>query len=240
MRGERGARLLAPPRHHVHGARRETRATGELGERERAQAGFLGRLQHRRVARAEGGTDRATDDLHRVVPRHDVAGDAVRLAQRHDGVAVEVGQRLAVQLVGRPRVELAVAGERGGVAPGLPEGLAHVTRLEHGERLGVLADEDREPGEKTPAIDGRGAPPVTGERARGSRDRGVDVLVATARDRRERGAVGRIDQRQRVAARRLPPPPADEDVTGIDAEFGEGVRPADHGRTPPRTEERAR
>ena len=85
--GEGGAGLLAEARHDVEGARRQVGLLGEAGEGERGQARLLGGLQHAGVAGGEGACDRAPDDLHRVVPGDDVAGDAVRLAQGVDGVA---------------------------------------------------------------------------------------------------------------------------------------------------------
>ena len=45
------------------------------------QAGVLGRLDHAGVAGGERRAGAAAEDLHRIVPRDDVAGDAVRLAQ---------------------------------------------------------------------------------------------------------------------------------------------------------------
>ena len=54
---------------------------GDAGEGERGEAGFLRRFQHRGVARGQRGADAAADDLHRIVPGNDMAGDAMRLAQ---------------------------------------------------------------------------------------------------------------------------------------------------------------
>ena len=43
------------------------------GEGQRREARLLGRLQHRGVAGRQRADDGAADDLHRVVPRNDVA-----------------------------------------------------------------------------------------------------------------------------------------------------------------------
>ncbi len=101
-------------------------STARRGEGERGQARLLGRLQHAGVAGGERGDDRAADDLHRVVPGDDVPGDAVRLAQGVDGVAGEIRDGLARQLVGGAAVELEVARQRPGVGAGLAERLADV------------------------------------------------------------------------------------------------------------------
>src|SRR6187551_2520792 len=87
MRRERRAGLLAEPGHDVEGARRQAGLERDPGEGEHRQARFLGGLEDAGVAHRKRRADAAADDLHRVVPRHDVAGDPVRLAQRQRGVA---------------------------------------------------------------------------------------------------------------------------------------------------------
>ena len=62
-------------------------AGGELGDAQQRQARVLGRLDDAGVARRERAADRAPEDLQRIVPRNDVAGDAVRLAPRQHRVA---------------------------------------------------------------------------------------------------------------------------------------------------------
>ena len=112
MRGERRAGLLAEARHDVERAGGKTRLPREVGERERGEAGFLRGLEHAGVAHRERRADGAAGDLHRIVPRHDMSGHAVRLAQGVDRVAVEIGDRFAHHLVGRAGVELHVARHR--------------------------------------------------------------------------------------------------------------------------------
>ena len=80
---------------------RQTRLRRELGDAQQRQARVLGRLDDARVAGGERAADRAPEDLQRIVPRDDVAGDAVRLAPRQHRVARRVRNRLAVQLVAR-------------------------------------------------------------------------------------------------------------------------------------------
>jgi hypothetical protein len=77
-------------------------STASAAEGEGGQRGLLGRLQHAGVAGGERRADRAADDLHRVVPRDDVAGDAVGLAQGVDGVAGAKGMVSPVSLSAAP------------------------------------------------------------------------------------------------------------------------------------------
>ncbi len=119
----------------VQGAGGQAGLRAEFGRAKQRQAGILGRLHHAGVARRERRAHRSPEDLHRVVPRNDVAGHAVRLADRHHRVAVLVGNGLAVQLVGRSRVVLEVARERGRVGASLADRLAGVARFELREFL---------------------------------------------------------------------------------------------------------
>ena len=132
MGGERCARLLAEARHDIEGAVRKARLAGEIGERERSEAGLLRRLQDAGVAHRQRRADRAAGDLHRIVPRHDMAGHPMRLAQGVDGVAVEIGNGLAHQLVGRAGVELHVARHR----QRRPRGLASAACRRRAPRFG--------------------------------------------------------------------------------------------------------
>ena len=78
--GERRAGHFAEARHDIERARRKARLAREIGERQRSQAGLLGGLQHARVAHRQRRADGAPGDLHRIVPRHDMAGHPMRLA----------------------------------------------------------------------------------------------------------------------------------------------------------------
>ena len=130
MGGERRARLLAEAGHDIERAGRKTRLPREVGERERGEAGFLRRLQHAGVAHRQRRADGAPGDLHRIVPRHDMSGHAMRLAQGVDRVAVEIGDRFAHHLVGGAGVELHVARHRQRVGAALLQRLADVERLD--------------------------------------------------------------------------------------------------------------
>ena len=78
------------------------------------------------VAHCKRGPHRAANNLHRVVPRHDMARDAVRFAEGIDRVAVEIGDGLTHHLIRGAPVKLHVTGERCRIGAGLGQRLAHV------------------------------------------------------------------------------------------------------------------
>ena len=182
MLREREPGLAAEPGDDVERAVGEAGAGRELGDAQERQARVLGRLDDARVARRERAAHAAPEDLHRVVPRDDVAGDAVRLAPRQHRVAGRVGNRLAVQLVGRAAVELEVARARDDVGARLLHRLAAIARLEPRELVGVVGDRARERHEPAALLDRR-------------------ELAPRAVERRARGAHGRVDVRPRRRAR---------------------------------------
>ncbi len=195
MAGERGARFMAVAGDDVERAGRQPGLGGQFGDAQHGQARVLGRLDHARVAGRERRADAAPEDLHRVVPRHDVARDAVRFAHRQHRVAGLVGEGFAVQLVGRARVELEVACERGCIGARLLQRLAGVARLDRGEFLDRIGHARRQPHQHAAALGGARGAPWARERVAGRGDRALDVGRGAARDRRERLAVGRIDDR---------------------------------------------
>ena len=210
--------LLAEAGDDVERARRQAGLGADAREREHGQARLLGGLEHAGVAHRQRRADAAADDLHRVVPGHDVAGDAVRLAQGERGVAGGEGQRLAVHLVAGAGVELAVARQRDRIGARLLERLADVVDLELGEQLDVVEHLLADRGEDAAALDRAlpapgGAVAAVERGARGS-DGGIDVGRAAAGDARELAAVGRILERERRARVGGLPAPADENVVG--------------------------
>ena len=193
-------------------ARRQPRREREPADLERGERGVLARLEHAGVAHGERRADAAPEDLHRVVPRDDVAGDAVRLAQGQDRVAGVVGDRGAVHLVGRAAVELEVARQRQRVGLGLAERLADVLRLEPGELVRLLEHQLAEPDEDAAALERRHPAPVAIERRARRRDRRIDVRRGAAGELGEARAVARIDDRDGGAAARLAPVAVDQDL----------------------------
>ncbi len=200
---------------------------GDPGERQHRQASLLGRLQDAGIAHRQGGADAAADDLHRVVPGHDVAGHAVRLAQGERGVAGGERQGFAVHLVGGAAVELAVAGQGDGVGARLLERLADVVRLQAGEPLDLLEHLAADRREDAAALERAETPPrrragaaaaISGGARRG--DRRVDVGGAAAPDPGELAAVRRILERERLAAGGRAPGPADQEAVGREMHRG--------------------
>ena len=112
-----------------------------------------------------------------------MAGDAVRLAQRVDRVAVQIGDRLAHHLVGGAAVEFHVTRHRKGVGAPLLDRLADVESLDPGKVLDARLDEFAEPGQQPAALRCGQSAPVPGERPLGRLDRRVDVGAPAARDR---------------------------------------------------------
>ena len=121
----------------LHAPGRQPRLGEQRGGGEARQRRDLGRLDQDGVSGGERRRDAAGHLAERRVPRRDVRDHPERLAARVDERAVRAGDRLAAELVRRPRVELEVA--RGGrdVRAGLAERLAAVARLELGQLFGV-------------------------------------------------------------------------------------------------------
>ena len=203
----------------------------EFGDAQQRQARVLRGLHHAGVAGGEGGADAAAEDLHRVVPRHDVPGHAVRLADREHRHAGLVRDGLAVQLVGRAGVVLEVARDGGRIGPPLLQRLAGRARLELGQFLVMRGDGLRQFHQQPPALGGGHAAPRPVERvadgAARRRHGRVDVRGGAARDAGERLAVRRIDHVDRLPGRRRDPAVVDEVVRPV------GRRPAAfHGASP--------
>ena len=100
MADQRRARLLAIAGDDIEHARREAGLRRELGEAQRGQRRLLGRLEHRRAAGGQRRRQRAGRHAERIVPGHDMGGDAERLQQREvDEVGPERDGR-ALHLVG--------------------------------------------------------------------------------------------------------------------------------------------
>ena len=67
------------------------------------------------------------------------AGDAMRLAQREDGVVGEIGNGLAMQLVRRAGIEFQIARQRQRVGARLLQRLADVAGFQFGQRVDARA-----------------------------------------------------------------------------------------------------
>ena len=211
MRGQRGARLAPESGDDVERAFGKPDACRKLGEAQQRQAGVLGRLDHAGIAGGERGTDRTTEDLQRVVPGNDVAGDAVRLAPGQHRVALWIGNRLAMELVAGAAVELEVARAGRDVGACLLHRLAAVARLEQREFFA----RDRVSRAKAwpaggPFPPARALPPNAIARVARGVHRPIDILRGAESDGGKRLAVGGVDHRQRGAGGRRHPLVGDE------------------------------
>ncbi len=177
MTRERSAGLVAQARYDVEGARRKSGLSCQVRERQGGETCFFGWFEHCGIACGECRTNRAADDLHGIVPRHDVACDAMRLPQCVDGVPVEVRNGRPVQLVCSASVELHVSSERKHICPCLGQRFANVERLELAEYFGVLEDELSEASEHPTTFDGCRRSPDAIHRRSGGTNGEVDVLA---------------------------------------------------------------
>ena len=183
MRGQGRPGLGAQAGDDVQRARRQPGLQRQPGDAQRRQAGILGRLQHAGIAGGQRAADGAAEDLRRVVPRDDVAGDAVGLLHRQHGVAVEIGQGGAVMLVAGAAVELEIAGAGGDVGLGLLHRLAGIGGLEPPQRLEIRLDGAADAGQDAAALDRRHpAPgPVVEGPARGPTAASISAAPPRAR-----------------------------------------------------------
>ena len=133
----------------------------------------------------ERRTDGATENLHRVVPRDDMARDAVRHPLDTDEMRPEVGNHVAVQLVGGAPVILEIARQRGRIGSRLAQRLAVVARLDGRQRIGVRFHGRGELHEEAAAFRGGQAAPGTLCGLAGRRHCRADIFCRAGGDRRE-------------------------------------------------------
>jgi hypothetical protein len=171
----------------------KARLPREIGEGEGGQAGLLRRFQDAGIAHGERRAKGAADDLHRVVPRHDMARHADGFAQGVDGEALLERDRLAHHLVGGPGVELAVAGQCDDIGVGLRERLADIGGLHLGQCIGMFSDKRAEPGQKAAPVGGGHSAPQSPLRAVCAAVTAASISCgATARDATDLKACGRV------------------------------------------------
>ena len=95
-------------------------------------------------------TPGAPDNLHRIVPRHDMAGDAMGFTQGVDRIAIQIGNRLPMHLVGCATVKLHVAGQRHGIIAGLGQRFADIHGFKFCKQIDIfqhqLADTGQDAG----------------------------------------------------------------------------------------------
>ena len=129
-----------------------------------------------------------------------MAGDTMRLAQRVHRVAVQIGDRLAMDLVGRAAVEFHITRQRHGIVARLGERFADIGRLEFGKHIDLFKYKLTDARKNAAPFDGRHLAPGTVARSLGRLNRAVDVGLAAAGDLAHRFAGRWIFKRQGLAA----------------------------------------
>ena len=214
MRSQRGPRFAPQTRHDIERAVGQSGFDRDTREGQCGQACFLGGFQDAGVAHRQRRADGAPDNLHRVIPRHDMAGDTMRLPQGINGIAVQIRDRFAMHLVGGPAVEFQIAGQRHGIGPRLFQRLADVHRFQHGQIVGAVQHHLSHARQNPPPFQRRHPAPIARQRLMGGGDGGVDITRLAARDLRQRLPRRRIFQRQRICGAQ--PAAADEHFLGVE------------------------
>ena len=216
MGGQRGPCFCPQARHDIERTRRQPRLAGQIGKGECGQARLFRGFQNTGVASRQCGTDRAANDLHRVVPRHDMARDAVGFAQGIDGKAALERDRLAHQLVGRACVEFAIARHGDYIIARLRQRFADIGGLHRGKLFDMIKDQLAEPRQDPAAFKGGQCAPFTRQCSFSSDHRGVDIGAGAARDARDLIARRGVDHGEGVAAGRRAPCAADENKRWVE------------------------
>ena len=175
--------------HNIEGPVWQAGILTDTAKGQRGQAGLFGGFQNTGIAHGQGSAHAAPDDLHRIVPGHDMPGDPMRLAQGIDGVAVQIGDGFTRDLVGRPAVKFHVAGKRHGICARLTERLAHVMRFDHGKCVHMLQNAATNIGQEAATFRGCHPTPVRGSGGMCCHNRCVNILGRAARNFRKRAAV---------------------------------------------------
>ena len=234
MAGQCRTRFDAEAGNHVQCAIGKASLPGQIGEHQRGQAGILGGFQNAGIAHGKGCADRSADDLHRIIPRHDMPRHAMRFAQGIDGVAVEIRDGLAMYLVRRAAVEFAVARKGDCIGAGLGDGFADVEGFKCRQQVSMVQHKLAEAGEATASLQRAHLAPRAVQSGLGGADSSVHIRVSAAGDPAQRAAIGGVDERQRVG--RGAPCATDQDVTGVKGQGGEHLGPpgirASGGRPP--------
>ena len=154
-----------------------------------------------------------------------MAGDAVRLAQNVDGVAVEKRNDLAVQLVGGAAVELEIARSGHDVGATGRDRLAGVPGFDLCQLFEVLLDQAPPALQDAAALrSGRLAPRAV-QRRLGSAYRAIDILGAAIGDVGKGLPVAGIDHRDAATLGGLQPFAIDQQGVRFEFHVGHGVTP---------------
>src|SRR5580765_8492076 len=179
MSDDRCAGDFSPSSDNVDHAGRKA-GVGETGrQRERGQRRLLRRLQHRRAAGADRRRELPRRHQQRVIPRHDLPGDADRLAQRQAHRIVRYRYDIAVNLGGQAAVILEASGDVGDVELGFDDRLAGVAGLQRGKLLAARANDFRQLEQHSAAVlRGRALPGTLVERRARGLGGAVDIRAS--------------------------------------------------------------
>ena len=114
----------------IEGAVGQADIARKLGDAQYRERSILRGLDDAGIAGSERRADGAPENLHRIVPRDDMPGDAVRHALDGDEMRAEIRHDIAMQLVGGGAVIFEIAGERDCIGPRLAQRLAVVAAFE--------------------------------------------------------------------------------------------------------------
>ena len=200
--GEGVAHLVAVAGDDVERPGGEAHLSRQLGHPQQAQAGVFGRFDHTHIACGQRTAHTAAENLHGVVPRHDVAGHAMRLAPGEDAVAVLVGDCFTVEFVAGTGIKLEVTGQRRGVGLGLFGGFAAVALFDHGQLVGVFGHLLRQAHEQATALHGTDLAPDHVETLACRVNGLVDIFGIAALECVKNLAVRRVNDRDGAAGSR--------------------------------------
>ena len=222
MARKRRSGLRPQPRHHVQRPCGQACLRCQMGKGQRGEAGFFCGFQHAGIAHRQRRANRASDDLHRIVPGHDMAGDAKGFAQGEDGVTVHIGDGVAGDLVRRATVEFAVARQRHRIGARLGQRLADVHHLQRCKPVHALGYHLAEAGQDTATLGGAHLAPCALLRGLRCGNGGVDIGRLTACYLADFAAIGGVCQRQGGAILCGAPLSGDEAQVRVEPE-GRGV-----------------
>ena len=159
-----------------------------------------------------------------------MAGDAMRIVDDRHRIAVEEGQRVAVQLVGGRTVEFEIARRRDHIGDAVLERLAGVARFQRREFRRIVGDRLAELHQQAAALE-RGEPsPGAFKRLARRRDRSRNILRAAARDAGEGAPVRGAKHVENAPIRRADIGPAD-DIGAEGQSYARAIGRTDiHGR----------
>ena len=186
------ARLCPQPGHDVQRAIWQSGFLRKMGKGQRGQAGLFRWFQDTGIAHGQRGPNRPSDDLHGVVPWHDMSRHTMRLAQRVNRVAIQIGDCFTHHLVRRPTVEFAIPRQRHRICARLGQWLAHISSFQRGQVIHPFAHQLPKPGQDTATLQrGHPAPlPRPGCLCRGHGC--VNILCFPARYLADRAAIRRV------------------------------------------------